>query len=628
MAATLDEHTQYFDVAGDPLVGGKVYIGDQNSDPVANPKDIFSDRELTIALANPQTLDSFGQTANKIWTEGNYSLRVDDVNDVQVHQELDNGTAQDGTILSLTGITGADTITATAVTTITAYVDKKIYFFYPVLDNTDAVTLNIDGVGAKAVVKKYASPLDAGDFQATEAVIVSFNSANDNFDWINQSGSNGEGTVDAESLGIIPNDTSASVQTANLTAMNTALGVDGNNIEFGGGKFSFNGTLDMEKSVHVCGSGATEWNFTNTAVDAIENHGDDGSDKRMQSIICNVLITMTGTQAAGKAAILSRAPLFMHDVEIGVKGGAAGKFSIGIKLDGVTQFESAAENKFQNVNITTCSSHGILVDGNVAGVFPRRGSWIACRTELSGGDGMRITGSLSSPLGINIKDMIFSTNDGIGLNMDRHVEFHATGLNAFGNDSGGSDTDISVGGTAVTTGRIEIAELTNDAASNLVVTAANLTSTPIWYGDANFGTGILEGLRGVMLTKNATQALLAQTFTPLTFQTKVYDTDGFVVLGASDINIVIPSGKGFTHAFVGAQTAQESATGQFISQIKQNGALSAILPIMQTETVITDSQSLSSGPIPISDGDIFTIECLVETASDITESTSFWLYIK
>lgn len=630
MGATLNEQTQYFDSAGDPLVGGKVYIGDQNSDPVASPKDIFSDRELTIALANPQTLDSLGRTANKIWTEGNYSIRVDDVDDVQIYQELDNGTAQDGTVLSLTGITGADTITATAVTTITAYVDKKIYFFYPALDNTGAVTLNIDGVGAKAIVKKYAQPLDAGDMQATEAVIISYNSANDNFDWLNQAGTNAGGIVDAESIGIVPNDTTPGVQTANVTAINTALGVDGNNIIFGGGTFSFNGTWDMEKSVMVCGlgQGATVWNFTDTTVDAIENHGDDGSDKRKQSILCNALMTMTGTQDAGKAAVLSRAPLFMHDMEVGVKGGVAGKFSIGARLDGVSVFESAAENKFQNVNWTTSSSHGVEVDGNVVGAEPRRCSFIACRTELNGGRGMYVHGALSAPKTINVKDVIFSTNDGVGLDLERSIFSHMTGIDAFSNDTGGADDDVKVGVGAVNTCRLEIAGLTTDAATNLDVTLANLTSTPVWFGSVNYGTALPAGLRGVLLRKNTTQALTAAGgLTLLTFQVEEYDTDGFVDLGVSDTDITIPSGKGFTHAIVGAQVARDDATGQFITQILLNGVATALTPDQHSETTATDRNNMASLPIPISDGDIFTIKAEVGADSDITALTSFGLYI-
>jgi hypothetical protein len=91
MATILNEQAQYVDASGKPLVGGSVYIGDVGADPVLNPKAIFSDRAMTSALANPQTLDANGRTANKIWTDGKYSLQVNDINGVQVFQDIDRG---------------------------------------------------------------------------------------------------------------------------------------------------------------------------------------------------------------------------------------------------------------------------------------------------------------------------------------------------------------------------------------------------------------------------------------------------------------------------------------------------------------------------------------------------------
>ena len=92
MSAIINENTQYVDTAGNPLVDGKIYIGISDSDPVLNPTPIFSDRELSLPLANPQPIDADGRAANKMWISGRYSLQVDDVNAVLQYQELDNGT--------------------------------------------------------------------------------------------------------------------------------------------------------------------------------------------------------------------------------------------------------------------------------------------------------------------------------------------------------------------------------------------------------------------------------------------------------------------------------------------------------------------------------------------------------
>ena len=67
MPAQIDENTQFVDSSGAPIVNGFIYIGDQNADPVLNPQAIFSDRALTVALANPQRTDSDGRSVNKIW---------------------------------------------------------------------------------------------------------------------------------------------------------------------------------------------------------------------------------------------------------------------------------------------------------------------------------------------------------------------------------------------------------------------------------------------------------------------------------------------------------------------------------------------------------------------------------
>ncbi len=91
MTATFDEQTQFVDTAGKPLVGASVYFGVRNTDPVANPISIFSDRDLAMAAANPQLTDANGRVANKVWLLGPYSLQVRNSLDVQVYQALDNG---------------------------------------------------------------------------------------------------------------------------------------------------------------------------------------------------------------------------------------------------------------------------------------------------------------------------------------------------------------------------------------------------------------------------------------------------------------------------------------------------------------------------------------------------------
>lgn len=187
MAAVLDEHTQYVDTGGRPLVNGKLYIGDANADPVANPKTVYSDRALTVIAANPQTLDANGRTTNKLYISGKYSLQVDDSNDVQFYQNLDAGEAALAVSLTgLTGVVGGDTITAQAVPTLTAYEDLSQFIFTATQVNTGAVTLNIDGVGAKSVLKNHDEALVGGEIEADQVVIVIYNATDDVFEITNQ----------------------------------------------------------------------------------------------------------------------------------------------------------------------------------------------------------------------------------------------------------------------------------------------------------------------------------------------------------------------------------------------------------------------------------------------------------
>lgn len=63
----------------------------------------------------------------------------------------------------LTGVSGVDTITASLVPALTAYKFGQEFTLIPVGVNTGAVTLNVNGLGAKAVTKTASVALVAGD---------------------------------------------------------------------------------------------------------------------------------------------------------------------------------------------------------------------------------------------------------------------------------------------------------------------------------------------------------------------------------------------------------------------------------------------------------------------------------
>lgn len=113
MTAVLNEHTQFTDTGGKPIVNGKAYFGVRNSDPVTVPITIYSDRNLTTPTANPQSLDQYGRTVNKIWVPARYSVEVFDFNNEMKFQDRDAGSVAtaalpqgyvDGWDISINGI--------------------------------------------------------------------------------------------------------------------------------------------------------------------------------------------------------------------------------------------------------------------------------------------------------------------------------------------------------------------------------------------------------------------------------------------------------------------------------------------------------------------------------------------
>ena len=69
---------------------------------------------------------------------------------------------------------GADTITGTVTPTLTAYTTGQQFSFIAAGTNTTAVTLNIDGVGAKAVTRAGTTALAAGDILTGQVALVEY----------------------------------------------------------------------------------------------------------------------------------------------------------------------------------------------------------------------------------------------------------------------------------------------------------------------------------------------------------------------------------------------------------------------------------------------------------------------
>ncbi len=77
------------------------------------------------------------------------------------------------TVVKLIGtISGADTITGSLVPALTAYAAGQMFYFVAAGDNTGAVTLNINSLGAKNVTKNGTTALTAAEIKSGQTVAV------------------------------------------------------------------------------------------------------------------------------------------------------------------------------------------------------------------------------------------------------------------------------------------------------------------------------------------------------------------------------------------------------------------------------------------------------------------------
>lgn len=188
MSASLDENTQYIDEAtGELLSNGYIYIGQDGLDAKLNPISIYSDRNLTTTLSNPQRIGPDGRALNKIWIPGKYSMKVENNRKVQKLNDLSLGEiTQEGNTI-LTNVQGTNSITADAVQTISELSANQVYVFTAVNTNTGAVTLTIDLITTYPIKKRHDIDLQAGDIEANQVVAVIWNATDSVFELMTNS---------------------------------------------------------------------------------------------------------------------------------------------------------------------------------------------------------------------------------------------------------------------------------------------------------------------------------------------------------------------------------------------------------------------------------------------------------
>lgn len=142
---------QFFDSDGSFLVGGKVYTYEPGT---TTPKDTYTTAAGITPNSNPVLLNSRGEAT--IFWDGNYKVTVTDADDNLIYT-VDNINAGSVSVESYLTVSGTNTITATAASTISAYQTGQVFSFIPAGTNTAATTINIDSLGAKNVYSNGAA---------------------------------------------------------------------------------------------------------------------------------------------------------------------------------------------------------------------------------------------------------------------------------------------------------------------------------------------------------------------------------------------------------------------------------------------------------------------------------------
>ena len=168
------------------------------------------------------------------------------------------------TVAKLVGsVSGVDTITGTMSPTLAAYAAGQMFYFVAAGDNTGAVTLNLDGLGAKAVTRDGSVALAAGDIKSGEVVVVVYDGTR--FQVVSQLNSAGNATFANVSITSALNVGGVATFTGNpVLSGGTANGVlylNGSKAATSGSALVFDGTnlgigtsspgyaLDAQKSV-------------------------------------------------------------------------------------------------------------------------------------------------------------------------------------------------------------------------------------------------------------------------------------------------------------------------------------------------------------------------------------------
>jgi hypothetical protein len=163
---------QFFDANGDPLVGGKIFSYLAGT---TTPAATYTDSLGSAANTNPIILDAAGRTPNSIFLSAGvvYKFLLKTSTDTTIGTYdtipgIDDPTAFNNLIT----VAGTNTLVGTSTPAITGYTAGQTFSFVVANTNTGAVTLDVDGRGAKNVTVQGTTALIANQLIAGSIATV------------------------------------------------------------------------------------------------------------------------------------------------------------------------------------------------------------------------------------------------------------------------------------------------------------------------------------------------------------------------------------------------------------------------------------------------------------------------
>lgn len=151
--------------------------------------------DIAAGLSNAVTRDGQSPATNNLPMGGFKHANVNTATATNEYARADQ--VQNSSFTMLTGVTGTNTITATAPLTMAAYASGQRFHFIAANTNTAGVTININGIGARTITKNGAQALTAGDIVQGCVVAVLFDGTNFQLETVTLFG---DGTAAAPSI--------------------------------------------------------------------------------------------------------------------------------------------------------------------------------------------------------------------------------------------------------------------------------------------------------------------------------------------------------------------------------------------------------------------------------------------